>query len=101
MEVDITGLTIRQRVSTPMHGEYEAELVLVPMHVYLPDGRTVQILPGNDARAELPPGGEVIWHARMGMTPQEVALAGAEPVDGSELAGQQRRAAEAAVKGKP
>jgi hypothetical protein len=100
MGVDITGLTIEQTVSTPIRGEYKANLALVRMHVKLTDGRTVQIMPGNDARAEVPPSGEVIWHERMGMTPQEVALAGAEPVDGSELTGQRRRA-EAALKGKP
>jgi hypothetical protein len=59
--------------------------VTVRTHALLIDGRTVQLMPTNDARAELPPDAVVIWHERMGQTPQEVALAGSQPVDGSEI----------------
>lgn len=86
MAVDTAGITRPQEVSTSTKGTYEANLATVRCHVALPDGRVVQIMPGNDARAEIPPEAlGIVWHERMGKTPQEVALAGAEPVDGSEV----------------
>jgi hypothetical protein len=85
MAVDTTGITRQDEIQTATKGQYMANLVTVRTHVLLADGRTVQLMPTNDARAELPPDAVVIWHERMGQTPQEVALAGSQPVDGSEI----------------
>lgn len=85
MAVDTTGVTRQEEIETLTKGKYMANLVTVRTHALLADGRTVQLMPTNDARAELPPDAVVVWHARMDMTPQEVALAGSKPVDGSEI----------------
>lgn len=85
MAVDTTGITRQDEIQTATKGQYLANLVTVRTHALLTDGRTVQLMPTNDARAELPPDAVVIWHERMGQTPQEVALAGSQPVDGAEI----------------
>lgn len=85
MAVDTSGITRREEVQTATKGQYMANLVTVETHAFLTDGRTVKLMPTNDARAELPPDAVVVWHARMGITPQEAALAGSAPVDGSEI----------------
>lgn len=85
MAVDSAGITRPGEVQTSTKGAYLANLVTVRTHAMLADGRTVQLMPGSDARAELPPDATVIWHERMGMSPQDVALAGSQPVDGSEI----------------
>lgn len=72
MAVDTEGLGRTQTVTT-FGGEREAKLAQLRMHVRTPSGRTVQIMPGNDARSEIPEG-EIVWHEKMGISPQEAAL---------------------------
>lgn len=84
-EVDTKGLTRAQQVESPMEGIRTEQVATVRMHVDLPDGRTVMIMPTGDIRGVVPKGAKIIWHERMGMTPQEVALAGQKPTSGAEI----------------
>lgn len=83
-EIDTTGLTRLQQVESPMEGTRTEQVATVRLHARLPDGRTIQIMPTGDIRGVVPKGAEIIWHERMGKTPQEVALAGASPTSGAE-----------------
>jgi hypothetical protein len=84
--VDTTGLTRAQRVESPGEGIREEQVATVRLHAELPDGRTIMIMPTGDIRGVVPRGAKVIWHERMGVTPQEVALAGQQPTSGAEVA---------------
>jgi hypothetical protein len=85
VEVDTTGLTRAQRVESPGEGIRDEQVATVRLHAELPDGRTIQIMPTGDIRGVVPKGAKIIWHERMGITPQDVALAGQEPTSGAEV----------------
>jgi len=55
------------------------------MHVDLPDGRTILVMPTGDIRGVVPKDAVVRWHERMGQTPQETELAGRAPTSGAEV----------------
>jgi uncharacterized small protein (DUF1192 family) len=85
MAVDTTGLTRDQEVESPVEGKRLEALATVRLHAKLRDGRTIQIMPGNDVRSVVPAGAEIVWHERMGVSPQEVALGGQPPTSGAEV----------------
>jgi hypothetical protein len=84
-EVDTTGLTRPQSVESPQEGIRTEQVATVRLHAELPDGRTIQIMPTGDIRGVVPVGARIVWHERMGMTPQDVALGGALPTSGAEI----------------
>ncbi|SRR6266702_3163863 len=85
VEVDTTGLTRAQRVESPGEGIRDEQVATVRLHAELPDGRTVMIMPTGDIRGVVPKGAKIVWHERMGQSPQEVALAGQQPTSGAEV----------------
>jgi hypothetical protein len=84
-ESDAAGLTRPQQVESPMEGTRIEQVATVRLHAELPDGRTIQIMPTGDIRGVVPKGSKIVWHERMGQTPQEVALAGRQPTSGAEV----------------
>jgi uncharacterized small protein (DUF1192 family) len=84
-EIDTTGLTRPAQVESPLQGIRTEQVATVRLHAELPDGRTIQIMPTGDIRGVVPKGAKIIWHERMGLTPQDVALAGQPPTSGAEV----------------